>query len=335
MIKYRVSELRGNEILARPVCLEDGQILLKMGTKMKTSYKESLTALNIQEVFIQDIFEKYERPSFFLTKNKIHQYCQELQEIFSHHVYKNNEGLKKLTYLAENIVEEIQKIEGNKVFDIKDRTSSIYEHTIFTTLMVLLLAKEYGFSKNKMENMALGSLLHDLGLCYIDVPYINCVQEEMTPLEVYELKQHTIFAYTALEREEWLPEIAKRMILFHHEKIDGSGYPLKQKSQEVECRMIQVCDTLDRMISGIETERTTIEAALEVISNKNKYDADMTKALKSKIALYPVGTRMKLVDGEAIVVIAQTENPLQPQIMSIKGNNLTPKTLKKEIIHIF
>ncbi len=103
MIKYRVSELSGDEILSRPVYLENGQMILKMGTKLEKSYKESLTVLNIQEVFVQDIFEKYERPNFFLKKNKIYQFCQELQEILSHHIYKENEGLKKIKSLAKRL----------------------------------------------------------------------------------------------------------------------------------------------------------------------------------------------------------------------------------------
>lgn len=335
MIKYRVSELIGDEILSRPVYLEDGQLILKVGTKMETSYKESLKTLNIHEVFIQDIFEEYERPNFFLEKNKIYQFCQELQEILSHHIYKENEGLKKIKSLAEKMVKEIEMIDKNGIFDIKDRTDDIYEHIIYTTIFVLVLGKEYNFSKVRMENMAIGSLLHDLGLFYIDISYQNCNKKKMTSEEVFELKRHTILAYTELEKEEWIPEISKKMILFHHEKMDGSGYPLKQKNLESECRIIQICDTFDRMRAGLETRKSSIRKALVEISNSHMYDADMAEILKSKIAIYPVGTRIELKNGEFVVVVAQTDHPSQPQVMSIEEKKIYPKPLKENIIHVF
>ena len=57
MREYQVSELTGNEVLAKSVCLENGKVLLETGTVLKAGYKESLAALNIRTVFIKDPFE--------------------------------------------------------------------------------------------------------------------------------------------------------------------------------------------------------------------------------------------------------------------------------------
>jgi len=232
MRKYRISELTGNEILAQSVYLENGQVLLEKGTSIDKSYKESLLALNIQDVFIQDKYEFYEKPNFYLEKKRIIKFQKELEEILAHHVYKENERLKKLQGLAEKITGEVCQIENKKVIDMEERMGNLYQHIIYTTIWCLILGKEYEFSKKQMENLALGALLHDLGLCYTNVNYTDCHLEKMTPVEIFELKKHTILAYTALEQEAWIPEIAKKMILSHHEKMDGSGYPLKQKKQE-------------------------------------------------------------------------------------------------------
>ena len=157
----------------------------------------------------------------------------------------------------------------------------------------------------------------------------------MTSEELFELKRHSILAYTELEKEEWIPEISKKMILFHHEKMDGSGYPLKQKYMEEECRIIQICDTFDRVRAGVEGKKSTVQEALAEISNSEKYDADMARRLKSKIAIYPVGTRMELESGEFVVVVAQTDNPFEPEIMSIEEKKIYSNPLKENIIHIF
>ena len=65
MREYPVSELTGNEILAKPVCKENGSVILEIGTALKVSYKESLTSLNIQKIYVEDPFEKYEKVNFY------------------------------------------------------------------------------------------------------------------------------------------------------------------------------------------------------------------------------------------------------------------------------
>lgn len=335
MRKYRVSELTGNEILAQSVYLENGQVLLEKGTNIDESYKESLLALDIQDIFIQDKYELYEKPNFYLEQNKIIKFQKELEEILSHHVYKDNKRLKKLQGLAEKITKEVCQVENKNAIDIGERTANLYQHIIYTTIWCLILGKEYEFSKKQMEDLALGALLHDLGLCYTNVNYADCHLEEMTPIEIFELKKHTILAYTALEREAWIPEISKKMILSHHEKIDGSGYPLKQKNQETECRIIQICDTMDGIVCGMEQQRDSLSKALEEIDDSHRYDAKMAEVLKRKIARYPVGTQLQLEDGKCAVVIAQTENPFQPEIIELKVKEIHPRFLTEQVIHIF
>lgn len=277
----------------------------------------------------------YEKPNFYLEQNKIIKFQKELEEILSHHVYKDNKRLKKLQGLAEKITKEVCQVENKNAIDIGERTANLYQHIIYTTIWCLILGKEYEFSKKQMEDLALGALLHDLGLCYTNVNYADCHLEEMTPIEIFELKKHTILAYTALEQEAWIPEISKKMILSHHEKIDGSGYPLKQKNQETECKIIQICDTMDGIVCGMEQQRDSLLKALEEIDDSHRYDAKMAEILKSKIARYPVGTQLQLEDGKCAVVIAQTENPFQPEIIELKVKEIHPRFLTEQVIYIF
>lgn len=284
MKRYRVSELTGNEILAKPVYLENGQILLDAGTKLKTSYKESLTALEIYEVFVTDSIEGHQKTNLCYPQEKFLQLQTELQEILAQHIYKENSGLKKIDILADKITNLFQKIENPQYIDMRARSSNLYEHIMYTSWLVFVLGKEYGFSETRLKDMMLGCLLHDLGYCYVNINYKNCCREKMTPQEIFELKKHTILAYTALEKENWIPDISRKMILFHHERLDGSGYPLKQKCIEPECRMIQICDAFDSGISGIGCQKKSMEKVFEEISDIDKFDCNMAVVLKKKIS---------------------------------------------------
>ena len=126
------------------------------------------------------------------------------------------------------------------------------------TFLSIAVARKLKLSEEVIKTIALGCLLHDLGLRYITVPYINYAPEKSTVTEAFEFKKHSILAYTALEREQWLNEISKKMILSHHEKKNGSGFPLRQKTKEVECNILQVCDVFDCMVSGMECKRSSV-----------------------------------------------------------------------------
>ena len=78
------------------------------------------------------------------------------------------------------------------------------------------------------------------------------------------------------------------MVLSHHECQDGTGYPLKQRNEDLECRIIQVCDAVDRTLSGIQEKQGTFKDALKMLETYRgtKYDIEiadnMIELLKSK-----------------------------------------------------
>ena len=78
----------------------------------------------------------------------------------------------------------------------------------------------------------MGCLLHDLGLRYITVSYINLDMEKRLASEVFEFKKHTIQAYSALEGEAWIGSNAKRMILSHHERKGRVRFSSPEKRAE-------------------------------------------------------------------------------------------------------
>ncbi len=317
MREYLVSELKGNEVLAKPVCLENGSVVLEIGTVLKVSYKESLAALNVQKIFIEDPFEKYEKANFYFEKGVFLKFENDLKEILSHHVYKEKNSLRKLESLVKELVTVFEETKENRALDFRNRSSDMYEHTIFITILVMMLGKEYGFSRKRMEHAVLGCLLHDLGYRYIDIDYRNFSYNKLTSLEEYELKNHTILGYTALEKEEWVPEISKLMVLSHHERMDGSGYPLRQRNSQKECHMIQICDAFDCAISGMECPKKSIFQAFDLISDKEKFENRMEKILEKKVGIYPAGTYVKTENGKNAVVISQTENSHAPIILYV------------------
>jgi HD-GYP domain-containing protein (c-di-GMP phosphodiesterase class II) len=173
----------------------------------------------------------------------------------------------------------------------------------------------------------LGCLLHDIGLRYITTNYIDWDGED--PLEDFEFKKHTLLGYSALDEERWIPDISRKMVLFHHERLDGSGFPMRRKNKEIEIRIIQVCDAFDSAISGIECQRISIQKALANIKSEagEKFDPEVVNALLSIIAYYPVGTTVKLDNQMEAVVVSQTGDPKNPVIMELPTCSVRKKNI--------
>jgi HD-GYP domain-containing protein (c-di-GMP phosphodiesterase class II) len=184
-------------------------------------------------------------------------------------------------------------------------------------LLSVSVARRMKLDRQTQYNIVLGCLLHDIGLRYITTNYTDWDGND--PLEAFEFKKHTLLGYSALDEEKWIPDISRKMVLFHHERMDGSGFPMRRKNGEIEIKIIQVCDAFDSAISGIECQRISIQKALIMIQRGagDRFDPEVVNILLSIIAYYPVGTTVRLDNQMEAVVVSQTGDPRNPVIMEL------------------
>jgi putative nucleotidyltransferase with HDIG domain len=147
------------------------------------------------------------------------------------------------------------------------------------------IAREMGLPADMIEGIRVAGFVHDMGKMSVPAEIVT-KPSALTPLEFSIMKEHPQKAYAILKQIEFpwsIPEI----VLQHHERLDGSGYPQGLKGNEIqmEARVVAVADVVEA-ISSDRPYRTNlgIEAALEEI-DKNKgifYDTEVTRAcLKS------------------------------------------------------
>ena len=311
-----VKSLRGGETLAEPVITEEKEILIKKGTILKPEYLDLISFLGIDTVCIEDPYLSYENPHQLIESEKLQDYIQKVKKILETHIYNGKENLKMIDSLAEEIIRSLEEIEDDYVIDLAVRSADLYEHTIMVTLLSLIIAKRLKLSEEQMLDLAVAGLFHDLGLRYITVPFDNYEIETVSASEQNEFKKHPVLGFSALENESWINYNVKKMVLSHHERRDGSGFPLKQKIKEAECSILQVCDAFDCLISGMECKRVSVQAALEYLDETADilFDKRMVKLLEKIIARYPVGTKVRLNTGENGIVALQTNHSAHPVV---------------------
>ena len=319
-----VNVLNGGEILAEPVVTEKNEILIPKGTVLKEEYIPLIKSLGVESLMLEDPYENYEDPNPIIVSSRLDKYVEKVRRLMEGHIYHGaSKSLKEFEIIANDIVREIDELPLDGIIDIKERNANLYDHTVMVTLLSVMVAKKLKLDNKKKYNIAVGCLLHDIGIRYITVQYENRNFDNAEPVELFEYKKHTILGYSALEDESWIPPISMKMILCHHENMNGTGFPMKQKNKEIECKIIQACDAFDCYISGMECKRISVQEALNMMMSEIdvKYDKKVVNNLISSVARYPVGTTVKTNEQARAVVISQTQDPENPIIMLLNAEN--------------
>ena len=109
----------------------------------------------------------------------------------------------------------------------------MYEEIYLTAAMSYEMAENRGFSDKQLFDMVLGVMLMEIGTRYLVFPIGRRLNLAMLSREeMNEYLKHPIIGYTILEKEEWISEQARKVILFHHEREDGSGFPMRKKTED-------------------------------------------------------------------------------------------------------
>ena len=312
-----ISELKEQDILARDVMADKYNVFLYKNTILNKKYIEKLKSLNIPYVYIQDDITDEE---VAVLKKEIEEKSKsKIKEVILKHSYNNGNELKVLSETADNIIANILEEEEviENIYDIKERSADVYTHSISICVLATLVALKLGLDKERVHDIGVGCLLHDLGLRYMMIEYEDQDIETLSDKELVEYKKHPVYGYTALKNENWLSKKSKEIILCHHEKIDGSGYPLHATEISVDTKIVSVCDTFDEMICGIGRKRMKIYEAVEYLKSfKNiLFDGKIVDALLDFTAVYPSGSVIVTNQGEVAVVIRQNKGfPERPII---------------------
>jgi putative nucleotidyltransferase with HDIG domain len=143
------------------------------------------------------------------------------------------------------------------------------------------IAEDMALSDDKIEGIGIAAMVHDIGK--INVPgEILSKGGPLNDIEFALIKRHAQVGYDIL-KEIKFPWPVAQIVLQHHERVDGSGYPqgLKRDDILLEARVLAVADVVDAMLSNRPYRPALgIDKAMEEIKkNKGKlYDRDVVAA---------------------------------------------------------
>ena len=132
-----------------------------------------------------------------------------------------------------------------QTIELKD--ASTKGHCDRVATLALQIAVQLGVRENMQEEIKFGSWLHDCGKIGIPEAVLNAARH-LTKEEFDMVKNHSAWGCTVVRKANLSPTV-QNIVLYHHERFDGNGYPsgLKGKHIPIEARIVAVADVYDAL----------------------------------------------------------------------------------------
>lgn len=233
-----------------------------------------------------------------------------------------NNGELDLDHIRSNVEELLpDMIRNNDVLmrlnQLKKVDDYTFQHSLRVSILAAMIGKWLGYSQLEILELGEAALLYDIGKMSIP-EFVLRKNTAVTPDEYELIKKHPQFGYSILLKTPGVTANMKYAALHHHERMDGSGYPLRLKAGQIHefAKIIMVCDVFDAMISDRPYKKgicPLLAADYLLWSSGKLFDGEVCYVFVKKLSEYFVGKDVRLSNGlEGRIVYVDENYPTRP-----------------------
>lgn len=354
MTVVSLANLKAGHRIGEDVLTPLGSVLFHKGTVITTRELEILEAFLISSVTIDNVENAPKETGASSDKDKAQQEKKPSSEVAKSDKASTPFHIEyeKMIDLIRNVFATQVTAQGMPIMDLRTQLEKLLQHiheykvlsfmprsfmerdyllhnSICCALTSYLIGQWTALPQKDWMQIALAGLLHDIGNNRIDRSILS-KPNTLSSDEKEEMKRHTVYGYQLLKGIAALNEGVKLTALQHHEKIDGSGYPLGIDTTQIHpyAKIVAVADIFHAMTLN-KTYRKGISPYLVLDQLEaeayGKLDPYYVRVFIEKAVQFSNGTIVKLNDdrmGE--IIFTDKSNPTRPWV-SINGSivNLT------------
>jgi len=343
--KIKVSEVKPNCILSRDVVTQTGVVILAKNTMLNGVNFTKIEQNNVDYVYvwedsIDDTLPSFNQKEVYTVEEQTKSVVdkpefKEFDRTYGENLVKAKEILasvgnskivdkRKLFGITKEIMEKVNCKSDIFTYlsyleDVHDYT---YSHSINVSLLCNMFSKWLNLSEQETEDLTVAGFLHDIGKLKINQEILN-KEDRLTDEEFEEIKKHPRLGYDMLKDTD-ISDSIKDAILMHHEKINGKGYPLGLRGEQIGeyAKIVSICDIYDAMTSD-RAYRGKF-CPFHVIRNFERQnfsilDTQYLLVFLQNIAYTYVGSWVRLTDGTIAEIVFINQSQMSRPI--VKAEN--------------
>jgi putative nucleotidyltransferase with HDIG domain len=244
--------------------------------------------------------------------------CQRSREAVTAMFHEARMGRTLNTEQCQALVEEIAgSVMRNpgaliSLARLKTQDDYTYMHSVAVCALMVALARQLGHDDAACREAGHAGLLHDIGKAVMPQEVLNkpgrLTTEEFTIMRTHPARGHALLAEAGAVSGSTLD-----VVLHHHERIDGAGYPHRLTGDSITllARMGAICDVYDAVTSNrpYKSGWDPAESIARMATWRGQFDEPMFAAFVRSLGIYPTGSLVRLASGRLAVVTEQ--NPRQ------------------------
>jgi putative nucleotidyltransferase with HDIG domain len=314
MIKIKVTELMESDIIAKDIYSTTGSILIKKNSSLNESIIQRLLKSYNDSIFVyRKVGEKFNTYKVDINKILLKE-IEDIIETTGKKFLKHEDDIKQIKKVIFEILNNDYIIK--LLLPIRPLGMNVFNHSVNVALYSLCVAKEMFFPYNRMKVLGTAALLHDIGMQKVprDIIYKT---EALNDSEKKILMKHPRYSFEILQQTNSISLEIASIVLQHHERYDGKGYPIGLKNEKIHemAKIISICDIFDALTNDRPyrqkfEKNESIEYLLS--AGEDNYSPEILNGLINSISLYPFGQWVKLSTEEiGIIVSHEEENNLK------------------------
>ncbi len=193
------------------------------------------------------------------------------------------------------------------VMQIRSIDEYTYYHCMNVSMLSMMIARWMDLGDTMVKKCTEAGLLHDVGKAMVPVEIIN-KPGKLTDSEFEEMKRHSEYGYLIVSENQSIDRDVALAVLTHHEKEDGSGYPLGLTGDKINqiAKIVAVSDIFDAMTANrVYKYKDTPFKVFELMQHQSfgVLDPTVLNVFLNNMTHYYVGSKVRLSTGETAEVV--------------------------------
>lgn len=257
MYPCEVNRLRPGQVVAQAICDARGGVLLQAGTTLTAEYIAGLGRRGVSAVQVRDGVADEMPPVALISGALRTSVTNNVAQLFegvsamSRELFDGrppgprraddivaalgdrplplpDDGARAVTRLYEDVerlmAEILESASVASLESLKTHSTYVFEHSVDVAVIAIVLGRELDLPHAQLRELALGGLLHDLGMMYVDTEVLER-PDALTQAEAEDVRKHPLLGFELLRRMPVFSILPAHIAYQHHERQDGRGYP--------------------------------------------------------------------------------------------------------------